>query len=140
MKTTKRNQNLCSKSGFTIVEVMIVLAVAGLIVLILFFAIPALQRMTRNTRRDNDVQLIVAAINECVLNNNGQIDGCQAFGNIPIDASNLSIFSGAHYGVDASGNSVAPTEEEPNWLFNLRCNSDGTWFLSDNPQRAFVVT
>lgn len=33
-----------SPRGFTIVEVMIVLAIAGLIMLIVFLAIPALQR------------------------------------------------------------------------------------------------
>ena len=45
----KRNQ------GFTIIEVMIVLAIAGLIMLIVFLAVPALQRNQRNTARKQDV-------------------------------------------------------------------------------------
>ena len=35
------------ESGFTIVEVMIVLAIAGLILAIVFIAVPALQRNAR---------------------------------------------------------------------------------------------
>jgi prepilin-type N-terminal cleavage/methylation domain-containing protein len=44
----KRNE------GFTIIEVMIVLAIAGLIMLVVFLAVPALQRNSRNTQRNND--------------------------------------------------------------------------------------
>ena len=59
--------------GFTIIEVMIVLAIAGLILLIVFLAIPALQRNSRNTQRKNDVARMSSAINEYVSNNNGQL-------------------------------------------------------------------
>jgi prepilin-type N-terminal cleavage/methylation domain-containing protein len=37
------------RTGFTIIEVMIVLAIAGLILLIVFLAVPALEREARNT-------------------------------------------------------------------------------------------
>ena len=40
-----------SNQGFTIIEVMIVLAIAGLILLIVFLAVPALQRNGRNTTK-----------------------------------------------------------------------------------------
>lgn len=63
-------------SGFTIVEVMIVLAIAGLIILIVFLAVPALQRNSRNTQRANDAATIVGAINECVANFNGKLTSC----------------------------------------------------------------
>jgi prepilin-type N-terminal cleavage/methylation domain-containing protein len=58
--------------GFTIIEVMIVLAIAGLILLIVFLAVPALQRNARNTQRKNDAAGISAAVNEYTNNNNGQ--------------------------------------------------------------------
>jgi len=41
--------------GFTIIEVMIVLAIAALILLIVFMAVPALQRNNRNLNRKTDV-------------------------------------------------------------------------------------
>ena len=40
-----------SKKGFTIIEVVLVLAIAGLIFLMVFIALPALQRTQRNTQR-----------------------------------------------------------------------------------------
>lgn len=63
-----------SKSqGFTIIEVLIVLAIAGLILLIVFLAIPALQRNSRNTQRNNDVASLLGGMSEYVTNNNGRL-------------------------------------------------------------------
>ena len=61
----KRNE------GFTIIEVMIVLAIAGLIMLIVFLAVPALQRNSRNTQAKNAASAILATVNEFQNNNNG---------------------------------------------------------------------
>ena len=41
--------------GFTIIEVVLVLAIAGLIFLMVFLALPALQRSQRDTQRKNDM-------------------------------------------------------------------------------------
>ena len=59
--------------GFTIIEVMIVLAIAGLILLIVFLAVPALQRNSRNTQAKNDASAILGAAQE-YSNNNGGIN------------------------------------------------------------------
>lgn len=59
--------------GFTIIEVLIVLAIAGLILLVVFLAVPALQRNARNTQRSNDVATTLGAVNEFVNNNNGTL-------------------------------------------------------------------
>lgn len=67
------------EDGFTIIEVMIVLAIAGLIMLVVFLAVPALQRNSRNTQRQNDAARMAAAVNECVINNNGRVANCQSF-------------------------------------------------------------
>ena len=71
-----------NKSGFTIIEVLIVLAIAGLIMLIVFLAVPALQRNSRNTQYRNDAAAILGATNEFISNNNGQLpgNGANAFG------------------------------------------------------------
>ena len=39
------------KNGFTIIEVVLVLAIAGLIFLMVFIALPALQRSQRDTQK-----------------------------------------------------------------------------------------
>lgn len=64
--TTKLN-----KKGFTIIEIMIVLAIAGLILLIVFLAVPALQRNSRNTQRKNDVSALLGGVNEFTSNSGG---------------------------------------------------------------------
>ena len=48
--------------GFTIIEVVLVLAIAGLIFLMAFIALPALQRSQRNTRRREDMACIMSAV------------------------------------------------------------------------------
>jgi prepilin-type N-terminal cleavage/methylation domain-containing protein len=66
-------KNLRKKDeGFTIIEVLIVLAIAGIIMLIVFLAVPALQRNSRNTRMRNDASSLLSGVNEFMSNNNGQ--------------------------------------------------------------------
>jgi len=57
--------------GFTIIEVLIVLAIAGLILLIVFLAVPALQRNARNTQRKNDASAVLGSVQEYADNNGG---------------------------------------------------------------------
>lgn len=71
-------QQKSKQSGFTIIEVLIVLAIAGLIMLIVFLAVPALQRNSRNTQRRNDVAAYLGAVNEWSDNNSGKIPAVAA--------------------------------------------------------------
>ncbi|MDB5170239.1 MAG: hypothetical protein JWN82_635 [Candidatus Saccharibacteria bacterium] len=61
------------QEGFTIIEVLIVLAIAGLIMLVVFMAVPALQRNSRNTQRKSDVSSILGGYQEAVNNNGGAV-------------------------------------------------------------------
>lgn len=63
------------KQGFTIIEVVLVLAIAGLIFLMVFIAIPALQRSRRDRERKNDVAEIAAAMQSYRRHNNGRLPG-----------------------------------------------------------------
>ena len=54
--------NTKTKQGFTIIEVVLVLAIAGLIFLMVFIAWPALQRSQRDTQRRNDYSMLSTAI------------------------------------------------------------------------------
>lgn len=71
----KPQTKLKDAKGFTIIEVLIVLAIAGLILLIVFLAVPALQRNSRNTQYKNDAASLLAAASEFTNNNNGTIPG-----------------------------------------------------------------
>jgi len=68
LKNRKNNQE-----GFTIIEVLIVLAIAGLIMLIVFLAVPALQRSARNTQRREDAAAIGAAVANFIDDNGGTL-------------------------------------------------------------------
>lgn len=68
MKTKLKNAK-----GFTIIEVLIVLAVAGLILLIVFLAVPALQRNSANNNANVEGARILAATNEFISNKNGTV-------------------------------------------------------------------
>lgn len=61
-----------NKSGFTIIEVVLVLAIAGLIFVMVFIALPALQQSQRNTQRRDDVDRVMAAIVDYQKNNHGK--------------------------------------------------------------------
>lgn len=62
-----------SKSGFTIIEVVLVLAIAGLIFLMVFIALPNMQRSQRDTQRRNDYSALSANITQYITNNNGAL-------------------------------------------------------------------
>lgn len=59
--------------GFTIIEVVLVLAIAGLIFLMVFLALPALQRSQRDTLRRRQVQMYIEAFNRAKANNRGSV-------------------------------------------------------------------
>jgi prepilin-type N-terminal cleavage/methylation domain-containing protein len=82
-----------NKQGFTIIEVVLVLAIAALIFLMVFIALPALQRSQRDTQRKNDVGRFVTAITNYTSNNRGQLpDAMELTGNLAGNASSSSPF------------------------------------------------
>jgi prepilin-type N-terminal cleavage/methylation domain-containing protein len=60
-------------NGFTIIEVVLVLAIAALIFLMIFVALPALQRGQANTARKNDANIIAGAVTSYRTNTNGSL-------------------------------------------------------------------
>ena len=65
--------NKNTKKGITIIEVVLVLAIAGLIFLMVFLALPALQRSQRDTQRKNDASRLRAAVTDYSSNNRGRM-------------------------------------------------------------------
>jgi prepilin-type N-terminal cleavage/methylation domain-containing protein len=64
---------LKKNSGFTIIEVMIVLAIAGLIMVIVLIAVPQLQRQQRNEARKNVINRIATEVDNYASNNQGAV-------------------------------------------------------------------
>jgi prepilin-type N-terminal cleavage/methylation domain-containing protein len=71
------------EKGFTIIEVVLVLAIAALIMLMVFLALPALQRGQRDNARKNDVSIVGSAATTYKSNNNGKL---------PVTATEVTAF------------------------------------------------
>ena len=65
-------ENINNKEGFTIIEVVLVLAIAGLIFLMVFVALPALQRSQRDTARRNDMSRVDTSLVQYQTNHQNQ--------------------------------------------------------------------
>ena len=61
------------KTAFTIIEVVLVLAIAGLIFLAIFIALPALQRSQRDLQRKRDASIILSKLTTFRANNQGRM-------------------------------------------------------------------
>ena len=57
------------KTGFTIIEVVLVLAIAGLIFLMVFVALPSLQKSQKDTQRRSDMARVSTAMTQYLTNN-----------------------------------------------------------------------
>lgn len=72
-------RNLLKKDkGFTLIEIVLVLAIAGLLLVIVFLAVSGAQKSRRDTQRKNDLSRIAAQIESFASNNNGLYPGMPA--------------------------------------------------------------
>lgn len=127
-----KNQN-----GFTIVETLIVLAVAGLILMIVLLAVPALQRNSRNSQRKQDVQAVLDAISQYELNHSGNFIDCGQGGHPSCNGSgHLLQFAHLTYYRDSgqvevrslqpNATAPAPSNQETMYVYNhQKCNLGG---------------
>lgn len=141
IRSAQKNQ------GFTIIEVMFVLAIAGVIALMIFKAIPALTRNSRNGERQNGVASVLRAVSHYELNNSGAMpvpcSGATCFGantftdqqkliyydnvaTTTIYVCNGSYSSGAlSYGASPCTAPPAVTNVDKVYVYNyLRCNGN----------------
>lgn len=103
--------------GFTIIEVMIVLAVAALIILIVLLAVPALQRSSRNTTIKNDASSLAAGISDFESNNDGSLPTKFSFTNGNVTLANASISTGAQAKIQGSDTIEGQATGASNYAF-----------------------
>ena len=96
----KRKLN-AEQSGVTIVELMIVIAVAALIIVLVLVAAPALQRNARNTQRRNDIGAIRGQLTTVFTNNNNEYPDLNVFASDVLAQVEQAIYKG-----DAGGSVV----------------------------------
>ena len=108
-----------NKNGFTIIEVVLVLAIAALIFLMVFIALPALQRNQRDTQRKDDIGRTLTAVNNYQSNNRGKLPH-QGTGS-GSDTEKWNEF-GEKYLKSADGEFEDPSEGEP-YAFIVRTDT-----------------
>jgi prepilin-type N-terminal cleavage/methylation domain-containing protein len=106
-----------TNKGFTIIEVLIVLAIAGLIMLVVLLAVPGLQRTQANTAAKTDATHIAAALTSYTSNNNGVLPTASTVGTVYTDVSGLSKLTATN---SASGtlSALATAPVNNTWYFN----------------------
>jgi prepilin-type N-terminal cleavage/methylation domain-containing protein len=121
-----------SQKGFTIIEVLIVLAIAGLILLIVFLAVPALQRNSRNTAVKTDASAVGATIQEYEDSNNGQMPTTVAVANgvITVSGAGTQVTGKAQGGTTGAGSTGASAPSATqfdviNAKIGVKCNTSG---------------
>lgn len=132
MNTQQKNK----ENGFTIIEVVLVLAIAGLIFLMVFIALPALQRGQRDTQRRDDVSKFISQLQQYATNNRGalpavgQMTGGNGFLNSYMKADDGEFndpSSGDAYTVAAG----EPTTARIQYVRGSKCNGEN---IGDNNQ------
>lgn len=104
------NQTDKEKSkGFTIIEVVLVLAIAGLIFLMVFIALPALQRGQRDTQRKSDLSRVSVQMTNYLSSTRGAVpNSADSLGNFVRGflKGKDNIIAGDDY-MDPNGNNYA---------------------------------
>ena len=141
-----------SKKGFTIIEVVLVLAIAGLIFLMVFVALPALQRSQRDTQRRQDYANLSANITTYMVNNGGKLPEngintlaaskyINATGKDPNGKDHKTIVYKATI-QNTVTNLAAPKESEVYIYTNADCSGDKNGFATpkvNSSSKAFAI-
>jgi prepilin-type N-terminal cleavage/methylation domain-containing protein len=141
-----------NKKGFTIIEVVLVLAIAGLIFLMVFIALPALQRGQRDSQRRSDVSRINTQISNYQSNSRGKIPtAAQMVAPTTGFVAKYLKGTGADAGVEeyadpSTGNgyritttAVDPTLGQINYQAGVLCGDDGVTTNTNATPRNYVL-
>lgn len=123
-----------SNKGFTIIEVLIVLAIAALILLIIFFAVPALQRNNRNTQLRNDSAVLLGYVNDYAAANNG------AFPGSAVDDAGRICFGGASSTSTPAAVTACASTSATGYVGSIRGATNVNWTIGSTAPTALTAT
>lgn len=140
MSTSQNNK------GFTIIEVVLVLAIAGLIFLMVFIALPALQRGQRDTQRRDDVSRVVSQMQSYATNNRGSLPNLSTSANQTSFANNYLKANAGEFNDPKTGNpytfvvaTADPTEGQMQYRLGYECSGENIGAAAGNRQAAVRV-
>lgn len=132
-----------TEKGFTIIEVVLVLAIAGLILLMALVAWPALQSSQRDSARKGDVGAVASAVSTYVSNNKGQWPNSTTLASYATNVSaNTTDMTVAARG---SSTTVTVADGQVKVVTGAKCGSagatgtDAVYNISAGTSRQFVV-
>ena len=115
------------QKGFTIIEVVLVLAIAGLIFLVVFLAVPALQRSQRDNQRRNDASRVSTALTNYQSNNQGKLPDNNAFNGFVVNY----LKNNDNDGGKDEGELRSPSTKKTYRLNRVTANNDFTGISGD---------
>lgn len=122
--------------GFTIIEVVLVLAIAALIFLMIFVALPALQRGQRDTARKNEAGTIASAITTYRSNNSGDLP--EAAADLDSYLDDLNQITSVSV-VDGTAAYDDPAEDTAVVVTSAKCAGGSTVVETGTSRQAAVV-
>jgi len=133
-----------NQKGFTIIEVLIVLAIAGLIMLVVFLAVPALQRNQRNNARKAEASRISALVGECLSNKNGNTAQCDSPSELGFtETSGVGALPTTEYKelskIKTYASSADAAKDQVTYAFNKQCSTTGDDFGPATSSRQYAV-
>lgn len=134
-----------TEKGFTIIEVVLVLAIAGLIFLMVFIALPALQRGQRDTQRRDDVSKFVSQLTSYATNNRGALP---SFSNMTGTSGFMNSYmkaSDGEFNDPSSGTSYTVVNGDPalgqiQYIVGSKCNGENIGASGQGDRQAAVRT
>ena len=98
-------KNKSAQSAFTLIELLVVIAIIAVLATVVFVALNPAQRFAdaRDSRRTNDVQNILTAIHECIVDADGVVASC-----LPGVTAGATVYEIVNTGVVAACNAVCP--------------------------------
>ena len=123
-----------TKKGFTIIEVVLVLAVAGLIFLMVFIAFPALQRAQQNSQRTDDMARVQSALLSWQGNHSNSLPTPSAGDSFSFDASSADNVEQDSGLIQLSGNACDRACQFVRDYLNEAASADGNTSASGTNQ------
>lgn len=134
-------QQLKNKKGFTLVELVIVLAIGALIIAAVLVAVGGAQKSRRDSQRRNDTASLISALESYASNNNGSYPPTLAGG------ANTTVLDKYFTATDPSTgnrytfNSTQPTNPgDLRYALSAECNGNSVTSLTNQNRKYAVVS
>lgn len=127
--------HLRKNKGFTLIELVIVLAIAALILAAVFLAVSGAQKSRRDSQRKSDAGQLVSQMETAASNNNGSYP---ASGSFPASFTAKDPTSGNAY-TPSTGVTTSPPAGTIAYAIDATCNGQTATTNTNNRKYAVVV-